>query len=48
MIDLQLFYAAFVVGVGSLDLLTELQDLIGPLLPGNGTLHTVLSEDINE
>jgi hypothetical protein len=48
MIDLQLLYSAFVVGVGSLDLLPELQHLIGSLLPGNETLHSVLNEDINE
>jgi hypothetical protein len=48
MIDSQLLCSAFVVGVGSLDLLPELQDLIGSLLPGNGTLHSVLNEDINE
>jgi hypothetical protein len=47
-IDLQLLHSALVVVAGRLDLLFELEDLSGFLLPGNGTLHTVLNEDNSE
>lgn len=45
MLDLQLLHSAFVVGGGCLDLLLELQDLMGFLLPGNGTLYSVLNKE---
>lgn len=47
MIDLQLFCSAFGVGVSSVDLLLELQELIGSLLPG-GILHSVLNQECIE
>lgn len=39
MIDLQLLYSMFVIGVGCLDLLLELEDLVGSLLPENGNYN---------